>query len=55
MTVAEIDLGVAIIYSSEELSDQCDSTILPFFTDCGVPGTKATESEAIVFTIGKTF
>jgi len=36
-TIAELDVGVALIYSSEELSDQAD------------------ESEAIVFTIGKTF
>jgi uncharacterized protein (TIGR02001 family) len=36
-TIAELDVGVALIYSSEELSDQAD------------------ESEAVVFTIGKTF
>lgn len=42
-TVAEIDLGVALIYSSEELSDQLDSNGSP------------TESEAVVFTIGKSF
>lgn len=42
-TVSEIDLGVAIILSSDELSDQLDSD------------GDATESEAIVFTIGKTF
>ncbi len=42
-TVSEIDLGVAIILSSDELSDQVDSD------------GDDTESEAIVFTIGKTF
>ena len=42
-TVSEIDLGVAVILSSDELSDQLDSS------------GDATESEAIVFTIGKTF
>ena len=42
-TVSEIRLGVAIILSSDELSDQTD--------DDG----DATESEAIVFTIGKSF
>jgi uncharacterized protein (TIGR02001 family) len=42
-TVSEIDLGIAVILSSDELSDQLDSD--------GDP----TESEAIVFSIGKTF
>lgn len=42
-TVSDIDLGVAIILSSDELSDQLDS------------GLDDTESEALVFTIGKTF
>lgn len=42
-TVSEIDLGVAVILSSDELSDQLDSS------------GDATESEAIVFTIGKSF
>jgi uncharacterized protein (TIGR02001 family) len=42
-TVSEIDLGIAIILSSEELSDQLDSN------------GRATESEAIVFSLGKTF
>lgn len=42
-TIAEIDFGVAMIYSSDEISDQTDSS--------GDP----TESEAIVFTIGKSF
>ena len=42
-TISDIDLGVALIFSSDELSDQAD--------DDGDP----TESEAIVFTIGKSF
>ncbi len=42
-TVSEIDLGIALILSSDELSDQLDSSGRP------------TESEAVVFTIGKTF
>jgi len=42
-TVSEIDLGVAIVLSSDELSDQLDSD------------GDATESEAIIFTIGKSF
>lgn len=42
-TVSEIDFGIALILSSDELSDQLDSD--------GDP----TESEAVVFTIGKTF
>ena len=42
-SIAEIDFGVAFIYSSDELSDQLDSD------------GDATESEAVVFTIGKTF
>jgi uncharacterized protein (TIGR02001 family) len=42
-TVSEIDLGIALILSSDELSDQLDS------------GGSPTESEAVVFTIGKTF
>lgn len=42
-TVADIDLGVALIFSSDELSDQSSS------------GGNATESEAVVFTIGKSF
>lgn len=42
-TVSDIDLGVAIILSSDELSDQLDSDL------------DDTESEALVFTIGKTF
>lgn len=42
-TIAEIDVGVALIYSSDELSDQLDS------------GGSPTESEAIVFTLGKSF
>lgn len=42
-TVSDIDLGVAVILSSDELSDQLDSDL------------EATESEALVFTIGKTF
>ncbi|NKC00544.1 MAG: hypothetical protein GKR90_18920 [Pseudomonadales bacterium] len=42
-TVSEIDLGIAVILSSDELSDQLDSSGNP------------TESEALIFTIGKTF
>ena len=42
-TISEIDFGVAFIYSSDELSDQLD--------DKG----RDTESEALVFTIGKSF
>lgn len=42
-TVSEIDLGIALILSSDEISDQLDS------------GGSPTESEAVVFTIGKTF
>ncbi len=42
-TVSEIDLGIAFIFSSDELSDQEDSNGNP------------TESEAIVFSIGKSF
>jgi uncharacterized protein (TIGR02001 family) len=42
-TISEIDFGIALILSSDELSDQLD--------DDG----DATESEAVVFTIGKTF
>ena len=42
-TISEIDFGIAIILSSDEISDQLD--------DDG----DETESEAVVFTIGKTF
>ena len=42
-TVSEIDLGIALILASDELSDQLDS------------GGSPTESESVVFTIGKTF
>ncbi len=42
-TISEIDFGIAIILASDELSDQLD--------DDG----DATESESLVFTIGKTF
>ncbi len=45
-TVSEIDLGIALILSSDEISDQ---------TDDGTIFGDATESEAVVFTIGKTF
>jgi len=45
-TVSDIDLGIAIIISSDELSDQ---------TKDGTPGGRPTESEAVVFTIGKSF
>ncbi len=43
MEIAEINFGVAAIFSSDELSDQVSSS--------GAP----TESEALVFTIKKTF
>lgn len=43
VTVSDIDLGIALILSSDEISDQLDS------------GGSPTESEAVVFTIGKTF
>ncbi|MDA1371246.1 MAG: TorF family putative porin [Proteobacteria bacterium] len=42
-TISDIDFGIAGIFSSDELSDQVSSSGSP------------TESEAIVFTIGKTF
>lgn len=42
-SVAEFDVGIAAIFSSDELSDQVDND------------GDATESEAVVFTIGKTF
>ncbi len=42
-TISDIDFGIAIILSSDELSDQTDSS------------GDATESEAIIFSIGKTF
>ena len=42
-TVAEIDLGISAVFSSDELSDELD--------DDG----DATESEAIILTIGKSF
>lgn len=42
-TIAEIDFSLAVVLSSDELSDELDSD--------GDP----TESEALVFTIGKTF
>ena len=42
-TIAEIDFGLAAIFSSDELSDQVSSS--------GAP----TESEALVFSISKTF
>ena len=42
-TVADLDIGVAAIFSSEELSDQADSA--------GNPD----ESQALIFTIGKSF
>lgn len=57
ITEADIDIGVSIILSSDELSDQCDPA-------CGSRGNDAdgnalpdiaTESEAIVFSIGKSF
>lgn len=43
VTISDIDLGVAAIFNSDELSDQEDSSGNP------------TEGEAIVFTIGATF
>lgn len=48
-TVSDIDLGVALIFASDELSDQTDG----FEADGITP--KATEAESLVFTIGKTF
>lgn len=42
-TISEIDYGIALILSSKELSDQLDSGGMP------------TGSEAILFSIGKTF
>jgi uncharacterized protein (TIGR02001 family) len=42
-SIADFDVGVSAIFSSDELSDQVDSD------------GDATESEAVVFTIGKTF
>ena len=42
-TVSDIDLGIAVILASDELSDQLDSD------------GDATEGESIVFSIGKTF
>jgi len=45
-TISEIDFGVAIILSSDELSDQ---------TDDGTDDGDSTESEAIIFSIGKSF
>ncbi len=43
VTISDIDFGVAAIFSSDELSDQLDSS------------GKPTESEALVFTISKSF
>ena len=42
-TIADIDIGIAAVFSSEELSDELD--------DDGSPD----ESEALIFSIGKTF
>ena len=42
-SIADFDVGVSAIFSSDELSDQVDGD------------GDATESEAVVFTIGKTF
>ena len=42
-TVSDIDLGISLILASDELSDQLDSDESP------------TESESIVFTIGKSW
>jgi uncharacterized protein (TIGR02001 family) len=47
-TIADIDFGVAAIFSGEELSDQCDIS-------CDLSGARSESSEALVFTIGKTF
>ena len=41
--MADLDIGVAAIFSSEELSDQADSAENP------------DESQALIFTIGKSF
>ena len=43
MTISEIDFGISFIRASDELSDQLDSNGSP------------TESESIIFTIGKSF
>jgi uncharacterized protein (TIGR02001 family) len=43
ITISDIDIGVAAIFNSDELSDQTSSSGNP------------TEGEAFVFTIGKTF
>ncbi len=48
-TISDIDLGIALIFSSDELSDECDPAC------AGLPSDDPTESEAIVFTIGKSF
>ncbi|MDP6731684.1 MAG: TorF family putative porin [Gammaproteobacteria bacterium] len=42
-TISDFDIGIAGIFSSDELSDEFNSSGRP------------TESEAIIFTIGKTF
>ena len=42
-SIADFDVGISAIFSSEELSDQVDGD------------GDATESETVVFTIGKTF
>ncbi len=42
-TISEIDFGVSVIFNSDELSDQLNSS------------GQATEGEAIVFSIGKSF
>ena len=42
-SIASFDVGISAIFSSDELSDQVDGD------------GDATESEAVVFTIGKTF
>ena len=43
VTISEIDFGISFIRASDELSDQLDSNGSP------------TESESIIFTIGKSF
>jgi len=47
-TISDIDFGLSAIFSSEELSDQCDIS-------CELDGARSERGEALVFTIGKTF
>jgi uncharacterized protein Gcw-chp len=54
-TISDIDLGIALIFSSDELSDQCDLEAIGCTGDSAIDSLNDTESEAIVFTIGKSF